>query len=153
MSTKEFKARKYLVTRMKDGSPIKTNHQAIHNHKIAALIFLVIDNGEKHPDLVDKCIEVADNIYDKVGEVRKNTYIQDLQNRIESRVTKNFYVQILLLSVSLMQGNATSSIALELITMINHIVNNNSERYNHINVDSKLKRLHRIVKKNYKPMS
>jgi len=150
--TEEFKKRKYLTKSMKDGSPIKTDHGAIHNHKIAALIFLVVDNGEEFPEIVRQCEIVADSIYDRVDEVKQSTYIQSLQNQIENKVTKNVYLQLFLLCVSLIQGGANSQIALVLIEMINKVVEKNRERYNHINVDSKLKRLHRVVKRNYKPM-
>jgi len=89
MNTKEFKSRSYLVRRMKDGSPLKTDHTSIHNHKIAALIFLIIDNGENFPEIVKQCETVANNLYENVETLKKSTYIQKLQNAIEAKVTKN----------------------------------------------------------------
>lgn len=147
--------RKVTTYYNKDGSPIRTDHNAIHSHKIAALVFLVIDNGDEKPEfkeLVDQCVEVADDIFDNVEKLKTSNYIQDLENTIERKVAKNIYEQMLILAGCLLQANANSDKALQLITIINQIVGQERASLSHIRMSSKLDKLHRICKKNYKPI-
>ena len=118
----------------------KSEH--LKQHKIALLISLVYD-ADVNDDITDICADVLDYLYG-INELRNSTYIQEMANEVEQRITNNSIILAKLLRESLIKVNADNKKALSLIKAIEY--HTGKERTD-INYHYKIET---TVRKNYK---
>ena len=92
----------------------KSEH--LKQHKIALLISIVFD-AEINDEITDICADVLDYLYG-INELRNSTYIQQMANEVERRITSNPIILAKLLRESLIKDNANNKKALSLIKAI-----------------------------------
>ncbi len=118
----------------------KSEH--LKQHKIALLISLVYD-ADVNDEITDICADVLDYLYG-INELRNSTYIQEMANEVEQRITNNSIILAKLLRESLIKVNADNKKALSLIKAIEY--HTGKERTD-INYHYKIET---TVRKNYK---
>ena len=118
----------------------KSEH--LKKHKIALLISLVYD-ADVNDEITEICADVLDYLYG-INELRNSTYIQEMANEVEQRITNNSIILAKLLRESLIKVNADNKKALSLIKAIEY--HTGKERTD-INYHYKIET---TVRKNYK---
>ena len=118
----------------------KSEH--LKQHKIALLISLVYD-ADVNDEITEICADVLDYLYG-INELRNSTYIQEMANEVEQRITNNSIILAKLLRESLIKVNADNKKALSLIKAIEY--HTGKERTD-INYHYKIET---TVRKNYK---
>ena len=113
----------------------------IESHKIALLVNLTLD-AEVNDNITDVCAEVVDYLYG-VTELKNSTYIQEMSNEFENRITKNPNEIASLLKYHLIEFRANEEKALRLIELIKNEVGNEAVNQRHIH------KLNTLVRKNY----
>jgi ribonuclease HII len=122
----------------------KSEH--LKQHKIALLISLVYD-ADVNDEITDICADVLDYLYG-INELRNSTYIQEMANEVEQRITNNSIILAKLLRESLIKVNADNKKALSLIKAIEYHTGKEKTDINyHYKIETTVRKNYKTIRK------
>lgn len=126
--------------------------KAIHlnQHKIAALLSLLLDYADEYPNVVEVCESVINDLYDNIEELRKEPYFENLTKKIEERVTTDLLMIGLLTITSLTEAKANSKRAYSLMRELEKMCNSLPQNYSVVDLKNHEEKLKTVIRKNFK---